>query len=376
MKNVFFFGSIIMLLNFSCSNPSNLEAKKAELEQLKSDLNTLQTSIINLEKEIALLDTTVQASSGILVSVDTLKPKKFEHYFTVNGTIEADKNISVTTEYPGQIKMISVKEGQSVSKGQTLAVINAASIQSQLEEVKKNYAFANTLYEKQKKLWEQKIGSEIQYLEAKNRKETLEQTIQTLKAQIDLAVISAPEAGIVDKIYLKEGEFLAPGMPLFQIVDLNKVKLVSDVSEIYLPYINAGDTAIISFPILANKSFRASINRTGNIIEPRNRTFKVEIQIDNNDKTLKPNVVGNLRLRDYVRDSSIVVPASVISLDSKGQFVYIADKKDAKNIAKKVYIKTGKSENSNTLVESGLNVGDKIIVGGYNQVSNGAEIKF
>lgn len=377
MKNIYYNGLAAILLLAACSGANNgLDEKKAQLAELEKSADALAVQINTLKEEIAVLDTTTSnTNNGILVELTTLKPSMFRHYFTVNGIVEADKNLAISTEAPGKIEKVLVEEGQSVSAGTVLASLNTQTLQSNLQEVKKNLAFATTVFERQKRLWDQKIGSEFQYLEAKNRKETLEQSQKTLESQIAMSTLRAPEDGVVDKIYFKEGEYLAPGMALMQLVNLNNLKITSDISEMYLKTVKKGDVVEVSFPVLGMDKMMLPIKRTANIIEPRNRTFQIEIEVKNTDKVLKPNLVSVLTLMDFQKDSSIVVPSNVISQDSKGEFIYVAANESGKMIAKKTYIKTAKTSNNETLVAEGLKFDDQIITSGYNQVSNGAAIK-
>lgn len=377
MKNIYFSGLAALLLLAACSGSNSaLDEKKAQLSELEKSAEELNGQINILRAEIAALDTAaVNTNNGILVELTTLKPSQFRHFFTINGIVEADKNLAISTEAPGKIEKVLVEEGQNVSAGTVLATLNTQTLQSNLQEIKKNLAFATTVFERQKRLWDQKIGSEFQYLEAKNRKETLEQSQKTIESQIAISTLRAPEDGVVDKIYFKEGEYLAPGMALMQLVNLNNLKITSDISEMYLKTVKKGDLVEVSFPVLGMEKMMLPIKRTANIIEPRNRTFQIELEVKNTDKILKPNLVSVLTLMDFQKDSSIVIPSNIISQDSKGEFIFIAANESGKLVAKKTYIKTAKTSNNETLVSEGLKFGDQIISSGYNQVSNNAAIK-
>jgi RND family efflux transporter MFP subunit len=369
--------SIILFLA-SCGANSNgdLEKKKSELAKYQSELNDLKTKIANLEKEIAALDTNATTSDiGILVETKLIQPEKFEHFFEVSGTVATDDNVTLSAESAGQIKSILVKEGQKVSAGQVLVKLNTATIESSIEEVKTALELATTVYERQKKLWDQKIGSEIQFLQAKNNKESLEQKLKTLQTQLALSIIKAPGEGVVDEIYRKEGEMVMPGTPMVQFVNLNNMKMLADVSEMYVKSVKQGDKASVSFPALGIENLEAQINRTSNVINLKNRTFKVEVGLPNKDQILKPNAIGMLKIKDFEADSAFVVPTMILGKDSKGDYLYTTVEKEGKKVARKTYVKTGKTSGGQTMITEGLNPNDNVITAGYNEVSDGAIIR-
>jgi RND family efflux transporter MFP subunit len=368
----------IILFLASCGNNKNddLENKKSQLAKYQSEFNDLKLKIATLEKEIAALDTSSnKQEEGVLVETKLIQPEKFEHFFEISGTVATDENISLSAEAAGQIKTIFVKEGQKVSAGQTLVKLNTATIESSIEEVKTALELATTVYERQKKLWEQKIGSEIQYLQAKNNKESLEKKLKTLQTQLALSIIKAPIEGIVDEIYRKEGEMVMPGTPVIQLVNLNNMKMIADVSEMYVKSVKMGDTALAYFPALGIENIKAVINRTSNVINLKNRTFKVEVSLPNKDQVLKPNAIGMLRIKDFEADSSFVVPSNIISRDSKGEYLYILKEEGGKKVARKTYVNTGKSSGGKTIIIDGITLNDKVIIAGYNEVSDGAIVK-
>lgn len=367
---------IVFLASCGANINGDLEKKKSELAKYQSELNDLKTKIANLEKEIAALDTNASFSdAGILVETKLIHPEKFEHFFEVSGTVATDDNVTLSAEAAGQIKSILVKEGQKVSAGQVLVKLNTATIESSIEEVKTALELATTVYERQKKLWEQKIGSEIQFLQAKNNKESLEQKLKTLQTQLALSIVKAPGEGVVDEIYRKEGEMVMPGTPMVQFVNLNNMKMLADVSEMYVKSVKQGDKASVSFPALGIENLDAQINRTSNVINLKNRTFKVEVSLPNKDQILKPNAIGMLKIKDFEADSAFVVPTMILGKDSKGDYLYTVIDKDGKKVARKTYVKTGKTSGSKTMITEGLNPNDNVITAGYNEVSDGAIIR-
>ena len=305
----------------------------------------------------------------------SVQAQTFKHFFDVKANVEAVEYAIISPETPGQIKKIFVNEGQYVSKGDLLLKQNSAVAEGQIRSIKAQLNLAEITYHKQEKLWtEQNVGSEIQYLQAKAQYESLQEQLKALQAQIDMTELKAPFSGIVDKITLKEGELASPGMQVITLVNLSKIKLIADVSESYLPIVQKGDSVDISFSTYPNIKMREPIYRTGNIINPANRTFNIEIRANNIEGKLKPNMIGTIKINDYTRDSALIVPSIIIKKDFEKQFLFVAQKTDSITVAHKVFVETGKSYKDKTIITKGLNIDDKVIIKGYNIVSNGSEI--
>jgi membrane fusion protein, multidrug efflux system len=288
--------------------------------------------------------------------------------------VEAVESAYISPETGGQIKTIHVKEGDKVKKGDLLISLNTSVLKNSIDEVKKGLELATKVYEKQKTLWESNVGSEIQFLQAENNKESLEQRLETLNAQLDLFIIQAPFSGIVDRIISKEGELGAPGMPILQLVNLNALKVKADVSEHYLPAVKKGETVEVCFPTYPDLCVEETIFRTGNVIQVDNRTFTIELRMNNIENKLKPNMMAVIEINDYTRENSIIVPSSIIKNDIKGKFLFVAKEVDGVQIAQKTMVETGRSYDGNTVVLKGLKQGDNVIVKGFNTVATGTEI--
>lgn len=370
MKKILIAAIIPLLFSCSAKDADTGLSKEDQLKKYKSELAILKKKITNLENEIRIESDTEEA---ICVALTELTNSKFEHFIQVTGNVEADKNITVTPETNGNIISIDVVEGQRVKKGDVLGRLNTAQVQRSIDEVKTNLELSTILFERQERLWKQKIGSEVEYLEAKAKKEALESNLEALEAQKDMAIITAPFNGIVDEIHQKKGEIAGPSIPFAQLVNIDQVYVEADVAETYLNYIKAGENAELEFPAIGYKT-NAPIYRTSNIINPGNRSFKVRINLSNPGHKIKPNLISVLKIKDYEIDNAIVVPSIIVKKDFEGNYLYLAKKEGKNLVAKKTYIKISKTYNNLSMVESGVELGDKIITEGYSQVVNGTII--
>jgi len=366
---------VILLLFVATSCQQEQQDPKQELQSLKTQLRTTQERIKELE---TLLENDSNKVQGKTVFVDILniKTDTFTHFITVTGSIESDNQAFISPEINGQIKQVLVHEGQKVHKGQALMILNSEITQKTINEIKTNLELARTVYKKQKELWDQNIGSEIQYLQAKNNMRSLEGKLETLQAKQRMATIRAPYDGTIDNIFQHEGEMASPGRQVLQLVNLKHLKVYAAMSERYLPYVHKGDPVTVSFPTYPNLVFQAPIFRIGNIINPANRTVRIQVNIKNKDNKLKPNIISNIQIKDYYNEKAIAVPSIIIKQDLKGDYIFLVTKNDKGNlIAKKHYIKTGVSHNAKSLVVGGLKPNDKVVYNGYNLVRNGSLIK-
>ncbi len=363
--------SIIPLL-FACSSKDAEKSmdKAEQLKQYKSELAVLKTKISDLEIEIR---STNKEEETIKVVTNKLSSSQFEHFIQVTGNVEADKNITITPETAGNIISIDVTEGQHVSKGDILGKLNTSQIQQQIDQVKTNLDLNTTIFERQERLWNQKIGSEIEYLQAKANKEGLERNIKALEAQKNMAIITAPFSGIVDKIHQKKGELAGPSIPFAQLVNIDKVYVEGDVSESFLNYIKAGEMAELDFPAI-NFQTKSTINRTSNVIDPGNRSFKIRINLNNPTHIIKPNLISVVKIKDYEVEDAMVVPSIIIKKDFEGNYLYVAIQEGKHLVARKTYVNVSKTYNNVSMIESGLSLGDQIITEGFAQVVNGSLI--
>ena len=355
----------------SCSSNDENKSDASMLETYKKEVKDLKEKILEIENRTS---NSKYSGVAIPVHVETVSSQDFSHNFNATGELESIYEAFISPEVAGQIVAINVSEGENVKKGQLLAKLNTSIIENNIAEVKTQLNLAKTIYNKQSKLWEKNIGSERQYLETKNNYENLKNRLNTLQAQYNMAIIKSPIDGIVEDIFLKNGELASPGMQFMQVVNINELYVTLKLSEAYLSAVKKGDIVEITFPSYPGLIFNEPVYRTGNVINKQNRTFIVQIKIANKDGKLKPYLLANVKINDYNASNVIVLPSIIIKEDSKGSFIYTITNNNGNIIASKKYIQTGRSYMDKTEVIGGLNKGDEIITTGYNNVSNGSVV--
>ena len=350
---------------------TQIRAKKDELSTKSQDI---ARQIKQLDEAIAKLDTNKKIP---LITTIQANSNEFIHYLELQGSVQTKKNVLVYPEVPGQLVSVLVKEGQKVSKGQALARIDDGGLSNQLAQLEANEALAKTTYERQKRLWDQRIGSEIQYLQAKTNYEAQKNAVTNLRKSIGKYTIRAPFTGIVDDVIKEQGTVVSPGpgAEVFRVVNLGDMYIETDVPETYINSVVNGKSVEIDFPILGKK-IKSKVRQAGNFINPANRTFKVEIGVPNEDRSIKPNLTAKLKINDYTNPTAILIPQSIISENSKGeQYVYVVEKSNDKCIVKQVIIETGKAQGDVVEVIKGLQGGMEIIKEGARSVKDKQEVK-
>ncbi|MEL6190443.1 MAG: efflux RND transporter periplasmic adaptor subunit [Bacteroidota bacterium] len=368
--------AVIILTSFllaACGGgePTTLAGKKAKLEELKTQLLTISEEIAGLETEITEMDPELRdKEKQALVSIDEVETESFSHYVEVQGIVESNQNIMVSPSTSGSITGIYVKEGQYVKRGQRLAKIDDAIMKASLDELNTQTELAQILYDKQKRLWEQEIGTEIQYLTAKNQLEGLQKRQETLKEQLALTVVSAPINGYVDEVNPKTGEMASPGMPMFRIVNGRDLSLKANLSELYISNVGRGDSVNIYFPTL-NKNLKTRISAVGQSIDPNNRTFTVEVKLPNNPD-FKANMFGEMAIQDKALKNQVVIPISMVQKSDESDFVYTASKDgEGKWRANRTSVATGLNYKDEIVIASGLQKGDYLITVGFQDLNDG-----
>lgn len=358
--------AILAVLTIACAKEEGVDAMKTKLAELKDQANSLTTEIKSLETEIAKRDPEFAKSNkkSILITTAAARKGEFTHFVEVTGSVLSKKNVSISSETAGRILEVPVIEGMRVSAGQVLARIDAESIERNIEEMQSNLDLATTIYQKQERLWDQKIGTEIQYLEAKNRKEGLEKSLASMKTQLNKAIVQAPFSGTVESIDVRVGELVQPGVPMFQFVGESDLYIQADVSESFVGVLAKGDSVEVEFPSVG-KSMKTRVSAVGGIINPNNRTFKVEVFLPNLPE-VKPNMISILKINDYQSKESVIVPAHLILADNKGDYVFIVED----GTAKKKYVTRGLTSGDETEIKEGLTGSETIVDKGFREVGD------
>ena len=351
-------------------NLENIVAKKKEIEaeQLK-----LVTQIEQLNAQIEVLDTVKKLS---LITTFITKKEVFKHFLELQGNVTTKENLVIYPEYSGVLTSVYIKEGQRVRKGQRLAKIDDGGMSQQLAQLEIQANLAKTTFERQERLWNQNIGSEIQFLQAKSNYEAQQMAVNQMKSQLAKTVVTAPFSGTIETVISNQGSVVVPGVQLFRIVNLSNMYIETDVPEKHLTNVRINKNVIINFPVL-NKTINSKIRQVSNFINPANRTFKIEVAIPNKDNDIKPNLTAKLKINDYTNPSAILIPQSIISENANGeQYVYIAkDRIGKKATTQRVIIKTGKTQGDVIEVLDGLESGTEIIQEGARSVKDGQTVE-
>ncbi len=361
------------LFAVACGSTDNtLEGKKQALTEAKAQLKDLQKTIRDLETEIVKEDPEFGKSSikATLVTSVPAERTAFHHRIEVRGNVQSRTNVNISSEMMGQLVSVNVVEGQRVRRGDVIAELDSESLTKTIKELHTQIEYATTIFEKRERLWAKKIGTEIEYLQAKNNKESLENQLETTLTQLDKTSIEAPFSGTIEQVPVKNGEVVQPGMPVAFLVSNNNMYITSEVSESYIGKFKVGDEVEVTFPAL-KETFTSKISSVGNVINPASRTFTVEVRLPNVREYLKTNLVAIVKLVDYSSDDAVVIPSRIIQEDLQGNFIYTVQNEQAR----KVHVQLGYSYDNRTEVVSGLMGGESIIDKGNRSVAEGTVVE-
>jgi len=366
--------SFLLLLLIAASCSSN---KQAQLDKLKQQQQTISDQIKTIQKSLtASGDSSNVDKNATLVAVSPLQTSTFSHYIEVFGKLDGDQNIGVGARIPfGTVEEVYAKVGDKVSKDQVLVKLENEAIKKQLNDMETGLKFTTDIYNKQKALWEQKVGSEVQFIQAKTNKESMEARYASVKEQLDMYLIKSPINGTIEELNVKIGQTLAQGAPVIRVVNFTSVKVVADLAESYATHVNVGDKVLIYFPDLKTEA-PASINFSSRYINPVNRTFAVEAHLMKEIPSLKANMVVVLKINDYKSEKTLAIPVDLLQNDQHGSFVFLAQKNSANFVARKVPVQIGQSYAGITEIVKGLKPGDSLITIGYQDLEDGEAIRF
>tara|TARA_B110000495_G_C23019401_1_gene604468 strand:+ start:289 stop:1440 length:1152 start_codon:yes stop_codon:yes gene_type:complete len=363
---------LISLLIFSCGAPedTSLNGKKASAKEILKEIKELQINLDSLNVQIKDLEG-VKEVKKTLITIFAVTEKPFAAFVEVQGTSQAENNVNLTTDIGGLVTKVFVDEGQYVSKGKTLIRLDNTVMQSQLNEINTSLSLAKEIFDKRKRLWEKNIGSEIEFLQAKNNYNSLLAKKQTLNVSMRKANIKAPISGKVDNIFLKVGELASPGMPAVNIVNLRNMEVHVSVPETYLGKIKKGNKVMVSFPTL-KREVEATVKSVSQSINRNNRTFTVVASISNKGGALKPNLLAKVKINNEAIEKAIAIPSNLIQKSPKGFYVYtVENDKDGHAQAKELAVEVGTSYKGMIVITKGLAVGQQLIKEGFRDVLNG-----
>lgn len=384
MKNILSLILITLLLS-SCSGDKKKSTEEIiatnNLEQIRKRKSELDTQLQEINSQLKELEVKIKELDPLekipLITTFKVEEQVFNHFVELHGDVSTKQNLIIFPEYSGVLTQVYVKEGQKVSKGQTLAKIDDGGLSQQLAQIQIQADLAKTTYERQKRLWDQKIGSEIAFLQAKSNYEAQQKAVDQLQQQVAKTIVRAPFSGTIDDVITEQGSVVAPGQSqLFRIVNLSDMYIETDVPESYISDVVPGKEVRVEIPVLG-KTIDTKVRQAGNFVNPANRTFKVEIAVPNKDNSIKPNLTAKLKINDYTNEKAILIPQSIISENAEGkQYVYvIADKDGEKATAKRIIIETGKTQGDHIEVLTGLTNGDEIVDEGARSVKDGQNVK-
>lgn len=352
-------------------NISEIRAKKAELSEQQSELNS---KIAQLDAAIEKLDVN---TGYALVDVRQVSDSLFKHYVEIPGDVETNQNIIIYPEYSGILLDVNVNEGDRVQKGQILARIDEGGLSSQLAQLEAQAALAKTTFERQQRLWEQNIGSEIQYLEAQTNYEALQNSVNQMRSQLAKTIVRAPFSGIIDEVISEEGEVVAPGQSrLFRLINLSNMYISAAVPENYLGSIRKGTEVLVEIPA-SGTSFSSTVRQVGNYINPNNRTFEIQVEVPRSEDQVKPNLIATVKLNDYTSENAIIIPENVIQKNSAGESVVYVFKRenDSTGVAQRRILETGRAYENSVEVTGGLEPGELLIMSGARSIQDGEQVK-
>jgi RND family efflux transporter MFP subunit len=384
MKNIFLLLTLA-ILTISCGSDSKsitatIESK--DLKKIREKRNELITEQTTISGKLKIIDAAISNLDTIkkypLVTAFQVKTINFNHFLELQGSVATKQNLILYPEFSGLLTKVYVKEGQKVVKGQLLATIDDAGLSEQVAQMEVQLSLAKTTFERQKRLWEQKIGSEIEFLQAKATYEGQENAVNQMKSQLAKTLVRAPFSGIIDDIITEQGTVVGAGASqLLRIVNLDNMYIEAEVPEVYLSRIVPGKTVEVYFPVLG-ETLNTKVDQVSNFINPSNRTFKITILIKNKEKLIKPNLTAKIKINDYTNEQAVLIPQSIISENSLGeQYIFIAQNinKDNEATAKKMIVKTGKTQGDFVEVLEGVASNDIIINEGARNVKDGQNVK-
>ena len=383
MKKIF---ATLLITGFLISCGGDKKTASIEKAIAAKDINKLKEARIAIQKEydiigaqLAQIDAALSELDTVkkvaLVTTTTIKDTVFTHYIDIQGNVETKENVIIYPEFSGTLTQVLVTSGQKVTKGQLLARIDDGGLSNQLAQMETQAALAKTTFERQQNLWNQKIGSEIQYLQAKTNYEAQLKAVAQMKAQLAKTIVRAPFSGVIDEVITEKGQVVAPGQPLMRIVNLSNMYVAANIPENFIGKIKNGASVEVFIKSIG-KTVTGKVRQVGNYINPNNRNFSIEIAVPNQDNLLRPNQVAVLKIADYTKANAILIPESIVTENASGEkIVYTINSQSKKAIAVKKVVKAGLTSGANIEVLEGLANGDVVIIEGARSVQDGDAVE-
>lgn len=363
---------VLIVLLFSTCGPRD---KQSELERLEAQQEALSARIEKLRADIAQGTDGTSQKEIVYVRGVEVEPQLFRHFIQAQGTVESDNNILVPVQSSGVVEKIHVRQGDRVNRGQLLAELDGSVLESSIDEVTHSLQLLTTIYERQERLWNKNIGSEIEYLQAKNNKENMEKKLETLKEQYELTRIYAPIGGTVDDVVIKKGEMAAAGRGTIRIVQLSQLKIVASLSENYISRVRENDPVKVQIPVIG-KNMELKIDAVSQVIDPNNRTFRIEIRIPPKEEGLKPNMLSVVTVNDYTNPAAITIPQNIVQNTGSEYFLFAAEKRNGEWIARRRTVILGENYADRVEIQDGLSAGDFVITLGFQSLADGQRVSF
>ena len=349
-------------------------SEEAQLARLEGQRDALTEEIEILKQEIAQKSRPgVKQEKLMNVKISQVEKGRFQHFIQVQGTVESDNNVLIASQSSGIVKKIHVNAGNKVTKGQLLAELDGSILESSIAEVENGLKLAETIFERQQRLWDKNIGSELEFLQAKNNKVGMEKRLATLKEQYKMTKVFSPLSGTVDEILIKEGEMAVAGMGAVRVVQLSNLKIKVDLSEVYISRIKINDFVHVKIPA-TGREFDLSVDAVSQVIDPENRTFQIEMKVPKSEVGIKPNMLSVLTINDYTNDEALIVPLNIVQETGQEQFIFVAGQINGDWIARRRSIKTGNSYIDRVEISSGLQEGEYVVTFGYQNLADGQKL--
>lgn len=353
------------------SLPNDLNALKKLKTEKRAEIKTIESVLVSIDSLLAVLDPASVEERIVLVKADTIKSGVFNRFLEVQGAVEPEDEVMISAEVGGRLTSVTVKEGQKVKRGQLIARVNLETINKQKAEISTALSLASQVYDKQKRLWDQKIGSELQYLQAKNNKERLEKSLEALDFEMTKANVYAPISGVVQNLFMKSGETVAPGTPIVKVLNDRKLVVAAQLPEQLLPKVRKGDLVQISIPALSYEEDH-QVSFISSVVDPANRTFTAEVNVKNRNGLVKPNLLATMRVVEETIEDAVVIPVSLVQQEVGGrQFVYVIKNSEGEFRAEKRAVVLGDSYNDKVVIVDGLSANEVIVTTGSRDVANG-----